>query len=91
MFKIPAQLTIAQMHECSVAFLQEVDSHDVINIDDSDVVKVDAVGIQFLLAAVTYVAAKNKELLWQSNSPVIAQSVTQLGFHEPILTQYLKN
>ena len=42
-----------------------------------------------LIAVVTYIAAQNKELQWQSTSPVIQESIKLLGINEPILNQYL--
>ncbi len=89
MFKLPAQLTIAQVDNCKVQLLQEIEENDVINFDDSDVSNIDTVGIQLLLAAVTYIASQNKELNWKSSSSVIQESVKQLGLNEAILNQYL--
>jgi anti-anti-sigma regulatory factor len=89
MFKFPAQLTIAQVDDCKTQLLKEIDENDVINFDDSDVTSIDTVGIQLLLATVTYIASQNKELNWSSNSPSIQESVKQLGLNEAILNQYL--
>jgi anti-anti-sigma regulatory factor len=89
MFKLPAQLTIAQVEDCKAQLLIEIDKNDVITFDDSDVTSIDTVGVQLLLAAVTYIAANNKELFWSSTSSVIQTSVKQLGLNEAILNQYL--
>jgi anti-anti-sigma regulatory factor len=89
MFKLPAQLTIAQVDDCKVKLLIEIDENDVISFDDSDVTNIDTVGVQLLLAAVTYIALQNKELNWSSTSSVIQKSVKQLGLNEAILNQYL--
>ncbi|NQZ89225.1 MAG: STAS domain-containing protein [Colwellia sp.] len=89
MFKLPAQLTIAQVDDCKAKLLIEIDENDVISFDDSDVTSIDTVGIQLLLAAVTYIASLNKELNWSSSSSAIQQSVKQLGLNEAILNQYL--
>ena len=88
MFKLPAQLTIAQVDDCKAQLLIEIDKNDVITFDDSDVTSIDTVGVQLLLAAVTYIASQNKELDWSSSS-VIQESVKQLGLNEAILNQYL--
>ena len=88
--KLPAELTIAQVEECKSKILQQVENSDVILLDDSEVVRIDTVGIQLLLALVTHVSAQNKELQWQSCSPVIQESVKQLGLDEAILSQYLQ-
>jgi len=89
MFKLPDQLTIAQVGDCKVKLLIEIDENDVISFDDSDVTIIDTVGVQLLLAAVTYIALQNKELNWISTSSVIQKSVKQLGLNEAILNQYL--
>lgn len=88
--KLPAELTIVQVGECKSKILQAVENSDVILLDDSDVVRIDTVGIQLLLALVTHVSAQNKELKWQSSSSVIQESVKQLGLDEAILNQYLQ-
>ena len=89
MLKLPAELTIAIVDECKSNFIKAVEEQDLIIIDDSEVVRIDTIGIQMLIAAVTYVAAQNKELQWQSTSPVIQESIKLLGINEPILNQYL--
>jgi anti-anti-sigma regulatory factor len=89
MFKLPAQLTIAHVGECKDKLLVEIDNNNNISFDDSDVTIIDTVGVQLLLAAVTYIALQNKELNWSSTSSVIQKSVKQLGLNEAILDQYL--
>jgi len=89
MFKLPAQLTIAQIEDCKTQLLQEIDENDEISFDDSEVTDIDTVGIQLLLATVIYIASVNKVLIWNSKSSVIQESVKQLGLNEPILNQYL--
>ena len=91
MIKLPAELTIVQVDEYKSKILQAIEDNDVIEIDDSDVVRIDTVGIQLLLATVTFVAAQNKEMQWQSSASVISDTVKQLGFNEPILNQYLSS
>ena len=89
MFKLPAQLTITQVDDCKAQLLIEIEKNDVITFDDSDVTTIDTVGVQLLLAAVTFISSQNKELNWSSTSSVIKQSVEQLGLNEAILNQYL--
>jgi len=91
MLKLPAELTIAKVDECKSTILKAVKEQDLIVIDDSDVVRIDTVGIQMLLAAVTYIAAQNKELQWKANSSAIQESIKLLGINEPILNQYLSS
>jgi anti-anti-sigma regulatory factor len=89
MFKLPPQLTIAQVDECKTELLTFIDDNETITLSSDDVEKIDTVGIQLLLAAITYIAAQNKELIWLCNSSVIQNSVKQLGLNEALLTQYL--
>jgi len=88
MFKLPAELTIAQVEICKSQFIEFIEEHDEIVIDDSEVNRIDTVGIQLLLTAVVYIAAQNKSLIWQHSSPIIQQSIKQLGINDPILNQY---
>ncbi|WP_206485547.1 STAS domain-containing protein [Thalassotalea sp. G2M2-11] len=90
MFKLPAELTIANMDECKAKFIEYVDQHDEITLDDSEVNRIDTVGIQLLLNAITYISAQNKTLTWQNQSSIVEQSIKLLGINEPILNQYLK-
>lgn len=89
MFNLPAQLTIAQVEECKSALLMYVNDNETVTLSSDDVEKVDTLGIQFLLAAVTYITAQNKELIWLCSSSVIQDSVKQLGLKEALLTQYI--
>jgi len=89
MFKLPAELTIAQVEECKAQFIGFIEEHDEIAFDDSDVIRVDTVGIQLLLSTVTYIAAQNKVLIWENKSTILAQSIKLLGIDEPVLNQYL--
>lgn len=88
MFKLPAQLTIVQVSTCQVELLEFVDINEKITLNSDDVEKIDTLGIQFLLAAVTYISSQNKELIWICNSSVIKNTVKQLGLNEALLTQF---
>ncbi|MGK0249835.1 MAG: anti-anti-sigma regulatory factor [Oleispira sp.] len=90
MFKLPAQLTISHVDECKAKLLIEIDDNDIINFDDGNVTKIDTVGVQLLLAAVSYIALQNKEFNWSSTSSVVQESIKQLGLNESILNKYLK-
>ncbi|XPF94632.1 STAS domain-containing protein [Colwellia sp. RE-S-Sl-9] len=88
MFTLPSQLTVAQVYTCQVDFLEFIDINDTITLNSDDVEKIDTLGIQFLLAAVTYILSQNKELIWECNSSVIQNTVKQLGLNEALLTQF---
>lgn len=89
MFRFPPQLTIVQVAACKTALLDEINNNDIIEFDDSAVERIDTLGIQLIFAAALYVCAQNKQLVWQSPSKVIQQSIKQLGLNEAILNQHM--
>ncbi|WP_440877318.1 STAS domain-containing protein [Thalassotalea sp. PLHSN55] len=89
MFKFPPELTIAHIADCKQSLLEVIKANDVIHFDDTDVVRVDTLGIQLLLACVIDIASKKKELHWQSSSELILKNVENLGIKDPILLQHL--
>jgi len=89
LFKLPTELTIAHVESCKSSMMQYINENETLSFDDSDVKRVDTIGVQFLLAVVIYIASQNKELSWQCQSPMIKESVTKLGVNETILIQYI--
>ncbi len=89
MFKLPAELTIAHVDECRIQLVEYIDTNESLTLDDSDVNRIDTVGVQLLLTAIIYIATQNKPLNWQNNSSMINQSIKLLGINEPILNQYI--
>lgn len=89
MVKFPSDLTIAQVDEYQAQIIPLIDEQDVITIDDSDLVRIDTIGVQFVLAVVTYIIAQGKEIKWQSKSNVLKESIQQLGISDAILLQYI--
>lgn len=89
MFKLPTELTIVQVESCKSQFIEFAEQHQEITLDDSEVSRVDTVGVQLLLAMITYIASQNKPLHWKNSSSIINESVKQLGINEDILNQYL--
>ena len=85
------ELTIAQVDKCKQQLIEFIDEHDEIAFDDSDVNRIDTVGIQLLLSTVIYIAAQSKTLVWDIQSQIIKESIKQLGLNEPILNQYIQN
>jgi len=89
MFTFPEQLTIAQIEVCKASLLTYIDDNVTVTLNSDDIQKIDTLGIQLLLAAITYIAAQNKEVIWQCNSLLIKNSVKQLGLNEALLNQYI--
>lgn len=89
MIKFPSDLTIAQVDEYQAQIIPLIDDQDVITIDDSELTRIDTIGVQFILAVVTYIIAQGKEIKWQSKSSVLKESIQQLGISDAILLQYI--
>ncbi|MBL4764156.1 MAG: STAS domain-containing protein [Colwellia sp.] len=89
MIKFPNDLTIACVDEYSLEIQPIIDDNEKISIDDSQLMRVDTIGVQFILAVVTYISAQGKELTWQSTSKVLHQSIQQLGITDAMLMQYM--
>jgi anti-anti-sigma regulatory factor len=86
---LPVELTIVQAEDVRNHILIEVEQHEEIHFDDSELVRIDTIGLQLLLASVIHIKSKNKALHWHCQSNVIKESIKQLGIDEPILNQYL--
>jgi len=89
--KFPNELTIAQVDEYRLEIQPIIDENSTITIDDSNLIRIDTIGVQFILAVVTYILAQGKELKWQSTSSIFHESIQQLGIKEAILMNYLPN
>ncbi|ALO34954.1 hypothetical protein CMT41_09675 [Colwellia sp. MT41] len=89
MIKFPNDLTIAQVDEYRALIIPLIDDQDVITIDDSELTRIDTIGVQFILAVVTYITAQGKEIKWQSKSSVLKESIQKLGISDAILLQYI--
>lgn len=89
MFTLPSQLTITQIEECKASLLTCIDENQTITLNSDDVEKIDTLGVQLLLAAITYILSQNKELIWLCNSSVIENGIKQLGLNEALLNQYI--
>jgi ABC-type transporter Mla MlaB component len=88
-FKLPAEMTIAQMASCKTQILQFIDENDEVSFDDSEINRVDTLGVQLLLAIVFYINAQNKVLNWQIESEILKQSIAQLGVDDEIINKHL--
>lgn len=87
--KLPAELTIVQVEEFKQTLLEIIENHDTLTIDDNDLERIDTIGLQLLLATVTYISSKSKTLHWHSQSHTIKESIKKLGLKDAIFTQYL--
>ena len=89
--ELPSELTIAQVGNFKQTVLGIIANSRNLVIDDSNVTRIDTIGLQFLLATIIYISSQNKALTWCSQSISITECVKQLGLNKTILTQYLEN
>ncbi len=89
MIKFPSELTIAQVDEYRLEIQPIIDENSTIKIDDSNLSRIDTIGVQFILAVITYILAQGKQLEWNSTSRILHESIQQLGINEAILVEYL--
>ena len=89
MIKLPSELTIAQVDAYQKEIIPLIEESKSITIDDSELVRVDTIGVQFILAVVTYILAQGKSITWQSKSKILKESLKQLGISDAILLQYV--
>jgi anti-anti-sigma regulatory factor len=61
-FKLPAELTISEVSDYKLQFIEYIDEHENIILDGSEVTRIDTAGIQLLLSALVYVSAQKKIL-----------------------------
>ncbi|WP_448568502.1 STAS domain-containing protein [Thalassotalea ganghwensis] len=90
MFTLPKELTIAQMETCKTELLQFIENNNEISVDDSQVVRIDTLGVQLILAMVFFVKAQNKKLNLIIENETILQGFAQLGIQDNVMSQYLK-
>jgi len=88
MFKFPSEITISQVDNCKSQLLDFIAEHDEIDFDDSQITRVDTVGVQLILSSIHYITAQNKSLIWRCKSAILNQCIKQLGINDPILNQY---
>ena len=91
MIKLPSELTIAQVDSYQPQIISQINDYTVITIDDSELTRIDTIGVQFILAVVTYIIAQGKEIKWKSSSSILRESINQLGINDAILMQYLSD
>lgn len=89
MIKFPSDLTIAHVDEYQSKIISQIDTLDVITIDDTELSRLDTIGVQFILAVVTYIIAQGKEIKWQSQSLLLKESIQKLGITDDILLQFI--
>ncbi len=78
------------METCKTELLQFIENNNEISVDDSQVVRIDTLGVQLILAMVFFVKAQNKKLNLIIENETILQGFAQLGIQDNVMSQYLK-
>lgn len=88
MIKLPSELTISYVDAYQEEVISLINTENTITIDDSDVSRIDTIGVQFLLVVVNYILAQDKQIRWNSTSSILRESFKQLGINDDILSKY---
>ena len=86
--KLPAELEIsevAQYHTTLVEMLSKLDPQQNIQIDASELWRVDTAGIQLLVALVSEASTQNRQLSWQKKSVELTECAQRLGLSDILL------
>lgn len=91
--ELPADLSISQLEEARNTLLEQVEQIDTvqqIKITDHNIIKIDTVGVQMLLALLRSLISKNLSIEWQISSAILIESIKQLGLTGSEFSTYLK-
>ncbi len=92
MIKLPTDLTFTQVDKYKIKIIPLIDVYvdqEIITIDDSDLVQIDSMGMQFIIAVVNYIIAQGKEIKWQSKSNILKENMQQLSLSDAVLLHYI--
>jgi anti-anti-sigma regulatory factor len=87
---LPSELTIVKISQIKATLMPLIDNCDAITIDDQSVVRIDTIGVQFLVAFIHYIISQRKKITWQNPSKLIKRSFKQLGITDPVITDLLE-
>lgn len=79
---LPAELTIAQVDEYKATLLDEIVDKNQLIIGDSELIKIDTIGVQFLLSFLNTLISSDISYQWDSQSQVLQESIKQLGLNK---------
>lgn len=87
---LPKELTIVQVDEYKSSVLLEIQEKTFVTIDDSNIVKVDTVGVQFLLSLINTMISRSIKVEWGAPySQILIESVKQLGLEDSDFKPFL--
>lgn len=86
---LPSELTIAHAAECQALFLDILSQNQTIRIDDSQVIRIDTIGVQLLLSLINTLYEQKKQLHWTISAEIIRASFVQLGVPESLVADHL--
>lgn len=86
---LPADLTIINVEDYKQEVLSILPVHLGFSIDDSQVQKVDTIGVQFVLSLIKLLQANNKEIHWENQCKLLKETVVQLGLADSEYFSYI--
>lgn len=89
LLELPNNLTIVQVDEYKSSVLFEIQDATSVTIDDSQVAKIDTVGVQFLLSLISTMLAHSIAIEWNSQCSLLVESVKQLGLENSDFKPFL--
>jgi hypothetical protein len=89
-FELPNDLTISHLSTFKVHALDMISQSDDIIFMDKALKKIDTVGVQLLLALVNEIITQKKTLTWEISSPILQDSINQLGLDDSDFKNYLQ-
>lgn len=86
---LPTDLTIINVEDYKQEVLSILSVHPAFIIDDSQVQKVDTIGVQFVLSLIKLFQANNKEIQWEHHCKLLKETVVQLGLSDSEYFSYI--
>ncbi len=79
MLKLPSELAITQIDSLHMQLQNELDAHDDICLDISDVMRADTASVQLLCSLQKHLQLTGHEILWVGQSEALQEAVLNLG------------
>ena len=84
---LPEEISIANVGEWRNKLLEVLQSSPSINLDASDLCRIDMAAIQLLTVFVTEMLSAGKELKWQAHSETLNTTARQLELDQKVVTR----
>jgi len=84
---LPEEISIENVSEWHKTLLEVLNNSDSINIDASELCRIDTAGIQLLTVFITELISGDKHFKWQSVSKALSTTARQLGLTEKLVLE----